>query len=304
MPNVNTIKRGGARLYVHPTDARKVPGVTSIVDCLPKPFLTRWASKAAAEFAVKNLAAVQLLVDAGSDDAAVAMLKDAPWSQTRKAARTGTLAHEAFERMALGGSIADALEAAGEDADEVRPFLDHYAAFLDEFQPTFLFLEETVWSDQHLYAGSFDALAEIEGERVWLDNKTTRSGVHDEVALQLSAYANADFILRADGTKVPLPKANKAAVVHVRPEGWSLTPVRIDQDVFDVFLHLREVFDWTQTLHDTVLGAPMNANPSTTPKGKIRAANQRAAAAAAAEAPKPSGSLQDALDREKATQTA
>ncbi len=57
----------------------------------------------------------------------------------------------------------------------------HFNAFIDEFSPSFLFQEETVWSDTHLYAGSFDALAEIEGQRVWIDWKTTRSGVHEEV---------------------------------------------------------------------------------------------------------------------------
>lgn len=268
-PRVNTIKRGDSRFYVNPEDARKVPGVTSVVGMLPKPFLTRWAAKSVAEFAAANVAATQALVNAGEVEVAANMLKDAPWRDTRSAARMGDAAHAAFERMALGDSAEDVL-AMAEDPEALEPFVRHYAEFLSEFKPKVLFLEETVWSDQHLYAGSFDALLEIEGTRVWIDNKTTRSGVHDEVAIQLAAYAHADFIIRGDGSKVPLPKADKAAVVHVRPEGWSLTPVRIDADVFDVFLHLRKVFDWVSHDHLSVLGAPINAHPSTTPGGRMK----------------------------------
>jgi hypothetical protein len=275
-PKVNTIKRGDSRFYVHPEqgDGRIVPGVTSVVGMLPKPFLTRWAAKSVAEYATDNLGAVVGLAMADRAGT-VDLLKGAPWRDTRQAADTGTAVHNLFERLADGENV-------GRVHPDLKPYADHFADFLQEFQPTFLFQEETVWSDEHLYAGSFDALAEVQGERVWIDYKTTRSGVHEEVALQLSAYAHADFILRPDGSKVPLPKATAGAVVHVRPEGWSLTPVRVDDAVFEHFLHLRKTFDWVQEVSKTVLGAPMNANPSTTTKGRIRAANQRAAKAAAA----------------------
>lgn len=256
-PKVNTIKRGDSRLYVHPEDARKVPGVTSVVSMLPKPFLTRWAAKSVAEYAVDNLGAVVGLAlnDTGG---AVDLLKGAPWRDTRKAAETGTAVHELFERIGNGENV-------GRVHPDLRPYVDHFDAFLKEFSPTFLFQEETVWSDTHAYAGSFDALAEIEGQKVWVDFKTTRSGVHAEVALQLAAYANADFILRSDGSRVPLPKADQGVVLHVRPEGWSLVPVHIGPEVFEMFVHLRQVFEWVNGMDKGVLGAPLNANPNRKP---------------------------------------
>lgn len=274
-PKVATLKRQDSRFYLHPDDARKVPGVTSVVGMLPKPFLVGWAAKETAEFAVRNLGAVKSLVDNGVQDAAVNMLKDARWATTRGSARLGDAAHEAFERMAHGEDGALVLSES-EDPDALEPFVRYFGEFLDEYQPEFLFMEETVWSDAHLYAGSFDALAVIQGERVWIDNKTTRSGVHTEVALQLSAYANADFILRGDGSKVPLPKAEAGACLLVRPYGWSFQPVRIDEAVFDVFLKLRAVFDWDKELQSSVLGKPLNAKPITTPAGRLTASADRA----------------------------
>lgn len=274
-PKVTTLKRQDARFYVNPNDGRKVPGVTSVVGMLPKPFLVGWAAKETAEFAVRNLPAVTSLVSTGSQDAAVNMLKDARWATTRASAKLGDDAHEAFEAMAHGRSGADVL-AECENPEALEPFVRYFGEFLDEYQPEFLFMEETVWSDAHLYSGTFDTLAVIQGERVWIDNKTTRSGVHNEVALQLAAYSRADFILRGDGSKVPLPKATAGACLLVRPYGWSFTPVRIDDDVFEFFLSLRRVFDWDKEFQSTVLGKPLNASPITTPSGRLTASADRA----------------------------
>lgn len=264
-PKVSTIKRGDSRFYVHPETEEKAPGVTSVVNMLPKPFLTRWAAKSVAEYAVANVGAVvQLAIS--DPDGAVALLKGAPWRDTSKAADTGTAVHELFERLGNGEVINPK-----RIHPDLVPYGKHFAEFIAEFAPSILFQEETVWSDAHNYAGSFDALMEINGERVWVDYKTTRSGVHAEVALQLAAYAHADYILRQDGTRVPLPKAEAGAVLHVRPEGWSLVPVRIDDEVFEAFVHLRHTFDWDRDLNMTVLGKAMNTNPQVNKQGQRRA---------------------------------
>ncbi|WP_036959367.1 hypothetical protein [Promicromonospora kroppenstedtii] len=79
-PKINTIKRGGSRLYVHPESARKVPGVTSVLNMLPKGFLKFWASKSVAEYAVNNIGAVVTLA-MNDKSAAVDLLKRAPASR-------------------------------------------------------------------------------------------------------------------------------------------------------------------------------------------------------------------------------
>lgn len=253
-PKINTISRGGARLYVHPETADKVPGVTSIINMLPKGFLKFWAAKAVAEYAVDNLGEVVGLA-MRDRDATIDLLKRAPDRDTRKAAETGSEVHDVFESMAQGNRPRRL-------HPDIQVYADHFDAFLQEFQPEFIHLEETVWSEKHSYAGSFDVLAKIDGQLVIGDWKTTRSGVHEEVALQLAAYRHADYIVRPDGGTVPLPKVDGGFVLHVRPEGWGLYPIQCDDVVFQYFLHLREVFDWDRSVKGGVIGNPLNENPN------------------------------------------
>lgn len=275
-PKVNTIKRSGSRFYVEPDSGEKVPGVTSVLGMLPKEFLRYWAAKVVAQTAVDDLpAVVQIALRDPAD--AVDYLKRAPDRNTGKAADMGTEAHALFERMAKG-------EPAGRIHPDLAPFHRHIGEFLDTVQPRFLMLEETVWSDTHRYAGSFDWLAEIEGELVWGDTKTTRSGIHEEVGVQLAAYSNADHIIRPDGSRVPMPKSDKGAVFHVRPDGWKLVPVRADRVLFDeVFLPLRKVFEWEKALKSTVVGDPIAEGPA---EGRVAATGPKRRAPRVAAAPK------------------
>jgi hypothetical protein len=257
-PKVSTIKRGEARFYISPDDAGvKYPGVTSILNMLPKGFLKFWAAKSVAQAAVDNAGTlVNMLLGPAGPEAAVDFLKRAPDRDTRQAADTGTAAHDLMERLARGETL-------GRVHPDLEPYVRHFSEFLDVMQPEFLYLEETVWSDEHQYAGSFDWLARINGELVWGDNKTTRSGIHEEVGVQLAAYRHAESIVREDGGRIPLPKADGGAVFHVRPEGWKLVPVRCDQVLFDdVFLPLREVFRYEKELKSTIIGKVVASGPA------------------------------------------
>ncbi|WVX87878.1 Cas4 exonuclease [Arthrobacter phage Berrie] len=254
-PKVSTIKRGGARFYVDPDDGKiKVPGVTSVIGMLPKEFLRYWAAKEVAQTAVDELGVLVSMV-LNDPSAAVDHLKKAPDRNTRKAADTGTAAHDLFERMSKGETL-------GRVHPDLEPFVRHFDEFLTVAKPDYHFMEETVWSDKHEYAGSFDAFATIGGERLWIDNKTTRSGIHEEVGIQLAAYRFADSIIRADGGRVPMPQADGGAVLHIRPEGWKLVPVRCDEELFEIFLHLREVFRYEKEIKSTVVGREVFSGPA------------------------------------------
>ena len=250
-PKVSTVKKGGSRFYIHPTSRLQVPGVTSVVGMLPKEFLKFWAAKVTAEAAVDNVGAVVNLVANGDRDGAIDYLKRAHMRSVGKSADIGTDVHDVVERLSRGEQV-------GRVHPDLQVFVDHFNEFLDIFQPEYLFLEETVWSETHGYAGSFDAIAVIQGETIIIDNKTTKSGVHAEVALQMAAYANADYIVSADGDKVPLPTIDGAAVLHLRPEGWNLVPVAITPEVFQVFLNLIPVVSWERELSRSVVGRPLS----------------------------------------------
>lgn len=252
-PKVSTIHRGGSRFYIDPESGRKNPGVTSVLNMLPKPFLKAWAAKLVAETAVENITEVIGLAFR-DPQGAIDYLKRAPDRFTRSAADNGTEVHDVFEEIALGNKPK-------RFHPDIEPYVEHFEEFIELCEPEFILLEETVWSDTTGYAGSFDALAilhgegagELQGKTLYMDWKTTRSGVHPEVALQLAGYRFADAILRPDGERVPLPEADGAAVLHVRPEGWQLVPVEtemveiaegIEVNVYDYLKALREVFDW------------------------------------------------------------
>ncbi|MEU1037683.1 hypothetical protein [Streptomyces sp. NPDC005907] len=252
MAGVNTIKRGGSRFYVDPDDgAIKVPGVTSVGGMLPKDYLTYWAAKEAAEAAVKNWDIVSELCKR-DPKGAVDYLKGAHRRTSGAASDLGSAAHDLFERLARGESVN--LRHVHVD---VKPHVRWFTEFLQEVQPEFLYLEETVWSDTHQYAGSFDAIAKIDGETVIVDWKTSKA-IYDSVALQLSAYRYADrIILAEDGSSVPVPKMAGGAALHVRPEGWALHPVKCDEEVFATFKHLRGVFNWEAEGKKRVIGKPV-----------------------------------------------
>lgn len=251
-PKINTISRGGSRLYVSPDTGKKVPGVTSVINMLPKPFLTFWAAKVVAEQAIENLPSVVGL--AMNDPAgAIDYLKRSPQRTTGKAADMGTAVHDLYENLSRGEKV-------GRITPELKPYYAHWQAFNEKYQPEFLHIEETVWSETYGYAGSFDWLAKVTdpdtGERLTAigDYKSTKSGIHAEVAIQLSAYKNADYIVQPDGSKADIPPIDVGMVLHVRPEAAQVAAVRVDDEVFEVFKTLLNVYKWDKETKKTVIG--------------------------------------------------
>ncbi|MGW1836309.1 hypothetical protein [Streptomyces sp. NPDC002067] len=255
---IRTIRRGGSRFYVDPQTADKMPGVTSIIGMLPKPFLVWWAARMTAEAAVSNLPAVASIAE--RDEAgAVDYLRTAHSRYTKKRARIGSEAHDLFERMIRG-------EAIGRVHPDLEPYRLRFAEFLDAVRPELVRAEDVAWSDEHAYAGSFDAIIRVRlGEDgkpdhengTWhtliVDWKTSKS-IYADVALQMSAYAHADRVISPEGISEPMPELDGAAVLHITPDGWTFKPVRIDNEIFGVFLTLMRVFDWDRELSKTVLG--------------------------------------------------
>lgn len=248
-PKIETVYRGGSRYYVHPETGETVPGVTSILGLRAKPFLVTWAAKLAAELAVESIDVLPGMV-AKDPQGTIDYLKFASKRFTRKAADTGTAAHGIFERISLGEPI-------GALTPELAPFAAHFLDFCEKHNPVWEHVEATVWSEKHGYAGSFDAIGVIDGKRVIIDNKTTRSGVHDDVAWQLAAYRYADVILEESGAIVPLPEVEGAIVLHVRPEGWAVHPIDTSPETFAEFLQLREVHRWEKEKTRTLVGRPI-----------------------------------------------
>ncbi|KAF4408639.1 hypothetical protein [Streptomyces lycii] len=266
MAKIKTEHKGGSRFYVDTETRVTVPGVTSIIGTLAKPFLAPWNAKLAAEMAVDSLDFLPALV-ARDRDGAIDLIKGAARRYTSERSKIGSEAHDCFERQIRG-------EAVGHVAEHLIPYRDHYDAFLQTVQPELLYAEDIAWSDTHEYAGSPDTIVRVKLDpagkpdqagdpfTVVLDNKTGKS-TYPEVGLQNSAYEHADRLILADGTSVPVPEIDGGMVLHITPDQWSLKPVRTNrEDVFATFLHLREIFRWDREISKTVIGKPIAGSSS------------------------------------------
>lgn len=278
MPRIRTIYRSGTRFYVHPTNREVVhPGVTSILGMLPKPFLQMWNAKMVAELAVDSLDFIESMAERDRAGA-VQYLSGAARRYTKMRADIGSEAHDLFERLIRGEHV-------GRVRADLEPYVRHFREFLAAVNPELVRAEDVAWSDTHEYAGSFDAIL-----RVWLDERgkvtpdrsgtphllmadwKTSKATYPDVALQMSAYANADFLIDPDGNREPMPTFDGAAVLHITDETWAFKPVVIDDWVFAQFLHLRETFNWDRTLSKTVIGKALVKGASTIETGTQRRA--------------------------------
>ena len=211
-----------------------------------------WARRETAACAVRNLDMLFRMRETGGDAAAVAWLKGIPDYQRDAAADIGTRIHRLVEQLARG--------AEPDVTAEEAPFVDGYRRFLAAFRPRFLAVEEMVCSLRHRYAGTLDAIAIIGGE-TWILDVKSGSGVYPETALQLAAYASADFVGRPGIAKrFRLPRATRFGVIHVRPEGARLVEYHVDRGTFAAFLEARRLHEWRQGTAKTAVGAVVTAS--------------------------------------------
>lgn len=214
--------------------------------------LVGWAKLETASSAVRNLDTLVLMRKEAGPDAAINWLKTIPDYQRDRAADRGTSVHQIAEQIIRGTPPTDIPE-------ELAGYVNSYLDFIRTWTPKWIAVEQMVCSLKHGYAGTFDAFAEIAGERWLLDIKTSK-GVYFETALQLAAYAGAEFIGRpGDPKKYRVPKAQRYGVIHVRPDGPAeLVPYAVDRGTFEVFLETRKVWEWTQTKAKEVIGKPLS----------------------------------------------
>ncbi|MCR8576453.1 hypothetical protein [Streptomyces sp. Isolate_219] len=281
MGKVRTRKIHQVRHYFD-TEATEIvyPGVTSICGMIAKPFLAPWSAGMTADLALDSLEFIKDMADRDRKGAR-AYLAGAARRYTDIRSDIGTRAHTQFELMARGLPLDDD----GYHPDMV-PYVAHYREFLQQVNPEFVRHEDIAWSDTHEYAGSFDAYAYVwfvpgtdtpdptrKGEKrlVIIDYKTSKSAYPD-VALQLSAYAHADFVIDTEGVRHPMPTFDGGAVLWITPDKWEFKPVRIDYVVFSHFLHLRETFRWDREVSGRVLERPIAGSAAKFVSGSERRA--------------------------------
>jgi hypothetical protein len=126
-----------------------------------------------------------------------------------------------------------------------------------------------------MYAGTMDLLCEIDGKMSILDVKTGKS-VHEDAALQINAYAHADFLIHdpnhPDAVQItpargrrwyewrgdakdehPMPDIQAGYILHLRDDGWALHELPISDELYEMFLSLFNVERWERELKKGVL---------------------------------------------------
>jgi hypothetical protein len=254
-------RRNHGRNHSYRDGEAKIPGVTSYLQSLPKPALVGWAAGAVAEFVVDNLATkqghlladeleVELRVmarekevsfpDKWSRSKAVQLLKGLPNDDRDRAGTRGTEVHRLAHRLAEGAEV--------DVPEELVGHVDSYLQFRDEWNPTNEIVERPIINRQHVYAGTFDLIADLDHGlgRQLIDIKTSRSGVFGEVALQLAAYRNAEQYLDEDGEEQPMIGVDGCCALWVRADGYDLYPITAGPEEYRVFRYLQQVAIWLE----------------------------------------------------------
>jgi hypothetical protein len=214
-----------------------------------KPALKWWAAKMAATYAAEN---IEVLSAMKTTQERIDLIKGAPFRRTGDAASVGDQVHDWIDGYAKNYIATGERGWVPEDLNDTpnseggltsRRMWNQFLHMDKHYEVEWLVSEFTIWSEKHGYAGTGDWIAKIGKSVVYGDTKTG-NGVYPEVGMQVAAGAGADYALDGDGNQYDLPKADRFAVLHVRPTFTRLSPLANIPDCFRAFLGLRAVFDW------------------------------------------------------------
>jgi hypothetical protein len=248
---------GTGRFHTYSLDGERVPSVTGIIGkAIGKPGLLKWSAREAALWAAANVESLPVMGEASwirEASAASDRVRDA-------SAAAGTLVHSIAERLIFGEPVESY------DPDTKEPYPDdvirmgeQVARFMDAWDigPDTALVECAVFHEELRYAGKFDLCAMMRRNEYWMiDYKTGASGVWPETALQLTAYSRATHVQIGDRDMTMRPIARGAAL-WVRPDGWELVPVRIDEEMWRAFRHAIEVAKWAGLRREDLIGAAL-----------------------------------------------
>jgi hypothetical protein len=174
--------------HTYEANGKIVFGVTSITGILDKPALVYWSANMGAEFADKTLVP-GMVIDELNKPAIIDGIKTAFRKRSKEAADIGTAVHKYLEEYLNAGISGEPLPAMPHN-ENIKNAILAFLEWTKENKVKFIAAERKVYSKKYGYAGTLDALAEVNGELCIVDFKTS-SGIYPEMFIQTSAYANA-----------------------------------------------------------------------------------------------------------------
>ena len=261
--NASLTRDDSKSFYVDSETGERLKSVTTILSQgVPKLALQQWYASTAAAAAIEDL---DRLVGIRTDAERTKMydwIRNAPNRQRDARADIGKAVHRFIEADVLGEPVPEELL----DDPKLSPFLRHFQQFVIDFKVTFRASEMVVANYADGCAGTLDNIFESPYINTGLpmcgDVKTGGDldvkGVYAEAGLQMSAYRHARFAWLRDGRKVPMPATFGGVVLHLRPEGIRVIPVECGPDMYAVFLHAKQIADYSVGLAKTVVGQPVH----------------------------------------------
>lgn len=233
---------------------------TAIKHGLPTPHLIGWAAKMTAEAAVRDHDIVQLMLDRGDKKGALSHLKGSRYRDMGAKADRGNIVHDAVDAYLSGKPWTPEQLKERMEEHQVSEALwrstigmvSGVMEFLWDSEIDIIANEATVYSRTHKYAGTLDILGKLGVGKTprmpaVIDIKTSKA-IYDEVALQLCAYARADFIGGNDGSETPLlpdgEPIQHGIVIRPKADGtYERADFTLTDDVFNMFLACLGVCD-------------------------------------------------------------
>jgi hypothetical protein len=244
--------------------------------------LVTWAAKQTAYRAFDRIGTLQAYVNEGDRDGAMRWLIDARWDTLKSAGVRGTKVHRLMEQYALGVTEPEV-------HDDFLPYDVQLRKFLSEWRPVIEMAEAPVYNPNYSYAGTLDIICRfphINEKRYVLDAKTTDKAPpeidpevksrppYPEISLQTCAYSRCPlvgvspaikrnysgrryYVYDPDALYEPMPPIDGGLALILSPYDYTLTPVRIDDEVWQFFGHVREAARWQLRVSQRVLGLPL-----------------------------------------------
>lgn len=236
-------RRYGAHGHGYLLHGEKIPGVTTILNALPKQ-LKQWAADCAANYAVEKWEELADLPLTKRLDA----IRYAHRDVVGEAALRGNEIHGYGEALAHGREV--------DVPDEYRGPAQAYARWLDRWEIEVVATEAAIVNLTHRYGGRGDLWATV-GKRdrafCYLDLKTGKN-VYESTVLQVAGYDGAE-LWQPDGpaSEEPYEPVDLAYVAHILPDDVRMLPVRGAGGAvkpglpeFRQLLYVKQTYEWLE----------------------------------------------------------
>ena len=169
-------------------DGEYIPSVTTVLNSIAKPALLPWAVKEGADWFKANCLNYESFHDNDKAiDAVVKGIKGAYRKKSEGAMNIGDILHKWCEGAILWklgkGPIPEM-----PDNPKVKESIDNFREWVSSNEVEWLSAEEKLYNRKYGFAGTVDAVAEVNGEFAVIDFKTSKR-IYNEYQLQVAAYA-------------------------------------------------------------------------------------------------------------------